>query len=238
MRLRFTLLLIAASALLSAEWPQWRGPARDGALASFHAPQTWPEKLTQKWKVPIGIGHSSPIFAAGRIYVLSRRDGRETVSAVNPEDGKILWSESYAAPYQVNPAAARHGDGPKSTPVFDNGRLFTLGISGVLSSYDAASGKLRWRKEFSKQFAQTSPLFGTAMSPVVDRGLLIAGVGGNDSGALAAFDAGSGDLRWMWKQDGPGYASPIVVELGGVRQVVTQTQQNIVGERRPKPVSS
>jgi len=129
----------------------------------------------------------------------------------------------------MNPAAVKHGEGPKSTPVFAGGKLYTLGISGILSCFDGASGTVRWRKEFSKQFKETSPLFGTAMSPVVDRGLLIAHVGGNDDGALAAFDAESGEVRWSWKGDGPGYTSPVIVELAGVRQVVTQSQQNIVG---------
>jgi outer membrane protein assembly factor BamB len=129
----------------------------------------------------------------------------------------------------MNPAAMGHGKGPKSTPVFSNGKLYTLGITGIISCYDAAAGKLVWRKEFSKEFKNTSPYFGTAMSPIVDRGLLIAHVGGHDGGALIAFDAETGNVKWRWNGDGPGYASPIVVELEGTRQVVTQTQQNIVG---------
>jgi outer membrane protein assembly factor BamB len=222
-------LLFALPALFAADWPQWRGPGRDGALPSFQEPKAWPERLTRKWKTNVGLGHSSPIFASGRIYVISRQQDREVVSSVNPEDGKILWSQSYAAPYKMNSAAVKHGQGPKSTPVFAGGKLYTLGISGILSCFDAATGQMRWRKDFSRQFAHTSPLFGTAMSPVVDRGLLIAHVGGNDDGALTAFDAESGEVKWSWKGDGPGYASPLVVDLGGTRQVVTQSQKNIVG---------
>jgi outer membrane protein assembly factor BamB len=223
------LVLFAAPALYCADWPQWRGPARDGSLPSFREPQAWPERLNRKWKISVGQGHASPVFAAGRIYVLSRRQNRETVSSINPEDGKALWSQSYEAPYRMNAAALKHGEGPKSTPVFDNGKLYTLGISGILTCFDAANGQVRWRKDFSKQFVNTSPTFGTAMSPVVDRGLLIAHVGGNDSGALTAFNAESGEPKWNWAGDGPGYASPVIVELGGARQVVTQSQQNIVG---------
>jgi outer membrane protein assembly factor BamB len=221
--------LLAAASAFSADWPQWRGPGRDGALTSPSGPQAWPERLNKKWKIAIGQGHSSPIFAAGRIYVLSRQRDREVVSAIQAEDGKTLWSQSYAAPYKMNQAAVKHGEGPKSTPVFHDGKLYTLGISGILSCFDAASGRPCWRKEFAGQFGQTSPLYGTAMSPVVDRGLLIAHVGGNDKGALTAFDLGSGEVKWNWKGDGPGYASPVITELGGVRQVVTQTQQNVIG---------
>jgi outer membrane protein assembly factor BamB len=229
MRLTLILPLILASALQASEWPQWRGPNRDGKLADFHAPNALPKLLTKKWKTTVGIGHASPIFAAGRIFVFSRQQDREVVSSLNPANGAVLWSQSYSAPYKMNPAAVKHGEGPKSTPLFDTGRLFTLGIGGILSSFDAATGTLIWRKDFSRQFARTSPVFGTAMSPVIDHGLLIAHVGGDSSGALTAFDPASGDVKWSWNADGPGYASPIVVELSGVRQVVTQTQKNIVG---------
>jgi outer membrane protein assembly factor BamB len=209
------------------DWPQWRGPHRDGVVSATAAPGVWPEHLKRRWKVTVGEGHSSPILAVGRIFVFSRQQDKETASSIDPESGKIVWQQSYAAPYTMNPAAERHGPGPKSTPVIADGRLYTLGISGVLTCWDAATGAVRWRKEFSKQYGQTSPLYGTAMSPVVDRGLVIAHVGGHDDGALTAFDAGSGEVRWRWTGDGPAYASPIVVELGGVRQVVTETQNNI-----------
>jgi outer membrane protein assembly factor BamB len=229
MRLKFALLLLAAPILFSEDWPQWRGPMRDGSRPSFHEPKVWPEKLYKKWTIPIGQGHSSPIFADGRIYVLSRQQDKEVISAILPEDGKILWSQSYAAPYKMNEAAVKHGEGPKSTPVFADGSVYTLGISGILSCLNAVTGEVRWRKEFSKEFRQTSPIFGTAMSPLVDNGLLIAHVGGNDDGALTAFDTETGDVKWAWKGDGPGYSSPVIAAPGGVRQVVTQTQQNIVG---------
>ena len=78
----------------------------------------------------------------------------------------------------MNPAAQSHGEGPKSTPVFAEGKLYTFGIGGILTCWDASSGAVRWRKEFSKQYRETSPLFGTAMSPVVDRGIVIAHAGG------------------------------------------------------------
>jgi outer membrane protein assembly factor BamB len=143
--------------------------------------------------------------------------------------GKEIWRAGQPVPYEMHPAARAHGKGPKSTPVYSNGRIYTLGITGVLSSHDARTGRLLWRKEFSKQYPKTSPLYGTAMSPVVDKGLLIAHVGGPDRGALTAFDAGTGAVRWAYDADGPAYASPIVVDLAGVRQVVTFTQKEFIG---------
>ena len=217
------------SLLAAQDWPQWRGPNRDGTLLSFTEPKTWPDQLKLKWRVNVGIGYSSPLLVDKRIYLLSRQGDMEVVSCLDFETGKRIWRDAYAAPYMLNPVARAHGMGPKSTPLFHAGRLFTLGISGILSSYEAESGKLRWRREFSAEFTSTSPLFGTATSPVAEGGLVIAHVGGHDSGALTAFDAETGKTVWAWNGDGPAYASPIVVTLGGTRQIVTQTQRFIVG---------
>jgi hypothetical protein len=217
----WTAVLFAAAR--AEDWPQWRGPNRDGVAPAYSEPKSWPEKLDRKWKIEVGEGHASPIVAGGRIYLHTRQGEREVVWCLRPENGQTIWQQSYAAPYTVNPAAARHGKGVKSTPVVEGGRLYTFGINGILSCFDAGTGKPQWRKEFD------APTFGTAMSPVVDRGMLIAHVGKTGSGALTAFDAATGAEKWSWKGDGPAYASPLVVELAGVRQVVTQSERNIVG---------
>jgi outer membrane protein assembly factor BamB len=124
----------------------------------------------------------------------------------------------------MNPAARSHGMGPKSTPVVADGRIFTFGINGALSSFDAATGELIWQKKTA-----VSPLYGTAMSPLVEDGVLIAHVGGPGRGALTAYAADTGDIQWRWSGDGPGYASPIIVEISGTRQIVTQSEEHIVG---------
>jgi hypothetical protein len=225
-RLLLSLPIVGAHAAI--DFPQWRGPNRDGSLPKFPLPAAWPDKLSRKWRVAVGEGHSSPVAAGGRLFVFARQGDDEVLRAVDPASGKVLWSTGNPAPYRVNPAATKHRAGPKSTPVIADGRVYTLGISGILSAHDAAAGKLIWRKEFSKEYRETSPLYGTAMSPVVDGGLLIAHVGGDGNGALTAFDAKTGAVRWTWKEDGPGYASPVVATLGGKRQVVTQSEKNII----------
>ena len=224
------IFVAVASLACAADWPQWRGPNRDGAITS-QLPADLPQKLVKRWTVRVGEGHSSPAFAGGKLYVFAREKDDEVLYAIDPASGKTIWKESYAAPYTVNSAAAQHGPGPKSTPAVQDDRIVTLGISGILSTWDAATGRLLWRKEFGKEFKSTSPVFGTASSPVVDHGVAIANVGGNDSGSLAAFDLKTGAVKWNWTGDGPGYASPIFVELAGVRQVVTQTQQNVISVR-------
>src|SRR5438105_4318266 len=134
-------LVVLSSALaFSDDWPQWRGPHRDGVIPSSSSPSVWPERLKLRWKIKVGEGHASPIFANGKVYVFSRQQGKEVSSSVDPDNGRILWQQSYAAPYTMNPVATRHGEGPKSTPVFHGGKLYTFGISGMLTCWDAASG--------------------------------------------------------------------------------------------------
>jgi outer membrane protein assembly factor BamB len=220
--------LISGWALWAQDWPQWRGPKRDGVM-SFIEPKVWPEKLNTKWKVPVGEGYASPLFAEGRILQFARQGNDEVAMSIDPETGKVLWRQSYPAPFVPVDAAARHGKGPKSTPLYYDGKLYTFGISGILSSFDAATGKVEWRKDYSKDFKGTWPEFGTSMSPVAGDGLIVALIGTNDDGAVAAYDAKSGAQKWIWKGDGPAYASPVIVEIGGVKQVVTLTQKYAVG---------
>lgn len=219
---------LAGIRAVAADWPGWRGANRDGIVPGA-PPSSLPDKLNRKWQIAVGEGHSSPILAGGRIFDFARENDQEVLRAINPADGKVLWRQSYAAPYTMNPAATSHGPGPKATPVYSGGEVCTFGISGTLSCHDAASGKLIWRHDFKGKFPKTSPDFGAAMSPIVDRGLLIAHAGGDSNGALTAFDLKTGTEKWSWTGDGPAYASPVIAEFGGVRQLITETQHNVVG---------
>ncbi len=211
------------------QWPQWRGAQRDGVASNFAPPTIWPQSLTQKWKVPVGGGYASPVVAGARIYLHTRRAEEESVSCLDLQTGKALWMKSYAAPFGKNQYAVKMGKGPNSTPLLYEGKLYTLGVTAILSCFDAKTGALKWRKDFSP-YVDTSKLFcGTAMSPVAERGAVIVHVGDDRKGWIIAFDAQSGKERWRWEGDGPGYASPLVVELEGVRQLVTLTDKSVVG---------
>jgi outer membrane protein assembly factor BamB len=214
----------ALSGQAPAQWQQWRGPSRDAVIA-FTPPATWPQQLAKRWEVSVGAGHSSPVVSAGRVIIHARQGDQEITRALDLDAGKEVWRSAYAAPYTVNPAARAHGPGPKSTPAIAQGRVFTFGISGILSGHDLATGKVLWRTPAPP----SPPEFGTAMSPVVDGPLVIAHVGGQNKGALTAFDAATGKARWAWSGDGPAYASPVIATIGGTRQVITQTQNAIVG---------
>lgn len=208
------------------DWPQWRGPNRDGSAASFAPPAEWPEQLTRRWKVEVGLGYATPLVVGNRIYMFSRQGGDEVMSALDPVTGAVLWKTGYPTSFTMNSGAARHGAGPKSTPVFSSGRLFSIGMTGIVTAFDAATGKQVWQKPGSP----VVPTFTThAFSPLVERGLVIFHVGGHNQGAITAFDVNTGDEKWSWKGDGPGYGSPIIADLDGTRQIIALTQGKLVG---------
>ena len=206
-------------------WPQWRGPARDGVASTFTPPATWPAQLTRKWQATVGLGHSSPVVSGTRIVIHTRVGERETIAAYDLASGKQLWQDAVDAPYTMNPAARAHGPGPKSTPAIADGRVFTMGVSGIFSAHDLATGKLLWRKT-----APATPQeYGTSNSPITDGTTVIVYLGGQKGGALTAMDAATGKEKWQWSGDVPGYASPIIATLGGVRQLVTQSESRVIG---------
>jgi outer membrane protein assembly factor BamB len=222
-----TLLSVALAA--AADWNQWRGPNRDGIASGFKAPATWAnDALVKKWSVAVGEGHSSPVIAGDRVYIFAREDDKEIMRCLSLADGKVIWRADYAAPYEMNPAARGHGKGPKSTPVVADGRIFAHGINGHLSAYDAKTGAVLWRKDFTGDFKATAPVFGAAASPIVDGSNVILHVGGENNGALTAFDVATGKVNWRWDGDGPAYASPVIATLGGIRQLITQSQKHCV----------
>jgi outer membrane protein assembly factor BamB len=224
-----TALLCLVAAAQAADWNQWRGPNRTGITSDFKTPATWQaDSLTKKWSITVGEGHSSPVIAGDRVFIFARENDQEIMRCVSLADGKVAWQEAYAAPYEMNPAARNHGKGPKSTPVVAGGRIFALGINGHLSAYDAKTGAVLWRKDFAKDYKETSPAFGAAASPLVDGNNVIVHVGGGAGGALMAFDAATGKVNWKWDGDGPGYTSPVIATLGGTRQLITQSQKHCI----------
>jgi outer membrane protein assembly factor BamB len=123
--------------------------------------------------------------------------------ALDAATGKTTWETKYNATFKANPAAtSKHGTGPKSTPTFADGRIYSLGMNGVATAFDAATGKQLWQTLPPK----TQTLYHTCMSPIVDRGLVIVHVGGQNDGALTAFDEKSGEVKWAWTGDGPAAA--------------------------------
>ena len=229
--LLLVLVLAPLTALVDAQrppsdWTQWRGPNRDGAIAGFAAPAAWPKALTQRWKAEVGLGYATPLVVGNRVYMFSRLGDNETMTALDADSGKVLWQQGYPAVFTMHSAAARHGAGPKSTPVVANGRIYSIGMTGIVTAWDAASGKRLWQKPGST----VVPIYTShSFSPVIDGNNVIFHLGGHDKGALTALDVTTGAERWSWPGDGPGYGSPVVATIGGTRQVIAITQGKVVG---------
>lgn len=222
------LALLVTSPLAAEGWPGWRGPARDGSLGADWQCAAWPTELERRWRIPVGTGHASPVIFDQRVFVLSREGESEVVRAIDMATGDELWSRSYPVDFKSGIGSGKHGKGPRSTPAVAGGRLYTLGASGVLSAWDVASGDLLWRLEAAERFEKGSLPFGNATSPLLDQGKVIVFLGGKRGGALLALDAVTGEQVWAWEAESPSYASPVVVEIEGVRQVVTQSKDSIV----------
>ena len=216
-------ILIAAGSIFAQDWPQWRGPNRDGKVRGFTAPQKWPKELTQKWKVTVGQGDATPALVGEKLYVFVRQGADEVVLCLNAANGEELWRDKYAA-QAVTGAASRH-PGPRSSPTVADEKVVTIGVGGVLSCLDAATGKLVWRKD---PFPKVVPRFFTSMSPIIIDGMAIAHLGGQGNGAIIAYDLATGDEKWRWGGEGPEYASPALLTAGGIKQIVTLAEKNIV----------
>jgi outer membrane protein assembly factor BamB len=224
------LLLVLGATIPAQEWTQWRGPNRDGSIAAGALPKAWPKGVTRAWRVDVGEGYSSPVVGGGRVFVHSRRDPEELVTAVDLQTGKVLWQQKYQATFAKNQYAVNMAKGPNSTPLLSGERVFTIGVTGILTAWRVTDGTLLWRKDYSGS-VDTSKLFcGTSMSPLFEQGSLIVQVGSDvHGGRMLALDPATGDERWTWTGPGPGYASPVAITANGTRQIVTLTNRSIVG---------
>ena len=166
-------------------------------------------------------------MVGNRIYQFARQGEREVMMAIDADSGKVLWETGHTAAFTPMSAAAVHGPGPKSTPVFSNGRLYSIGMTGIVTAYDAASGKQMWQKPGSP----VVPMYTThAFSPIVNGQNVIFHLGGHDEGAITAFDVNTGDVRMdvaavMARDTGHRWWQT----FGGTRQIVTITQGKLVG---------
>jgi outer membrane protein assembly factor BamB len=213
-----------AAGAVGADWPQWRGPNAEAKVSDFNAPQTWPKELKQQWNVTVGSGDATPALVDGKVYVFSRQGADEITRCLDAKDGKTLWEAKYQPGVSVSGPAGQH-PGPRSSPAVADGKVVTIGVSGVLSCLDAATGKLAWRQDPYKSW----PRFYTGSSPIIVDKMCIAELGGDREGAILALDLSNGEPKWKAQIDGATYSTPVVASIGGTKQVVAYSTQNLIG---------
>ena len=219
------LMLVMTTNVFSQDWPQWRGANRDGKVTGFDVPKSWPAELTAQWKVTVGLGDASPVLAAGKLYTFARLDSDEVITCLDVTTGQKLWVNNFPALAITGPSSSQH-PGPRSTPVVGEGKIVTLGVGGVLSCLNAATGALEWRNE---AFIDDLPAFFTSLSPMIYNGNCIVHLGGKEKGEIIAFDLKTGKQKWLTQSEGPSYASLAMMTIERKKQIVDLTSKSLVG---------
>ena len=212
---------------LSEDWPQFRGPNRDGIWNEPGILQSFPkEGLKIRWRKPLRGGHASPVVASGRVYVTdleaNESEAWERVHCFDEKTGKRLWifRDEVGFPRSFDP---QNPTGPCPTPVVEEGRLFTLGSTGHLSCLDTQSGRVLWKKILTREYDLIeSP--NITPCPLIEGDLLIVVIGGKPGACVVAFDKRTGTEAWRALDDPPrAFSSPIAITAAGERQLIVWT---------------
>jgi outer membrane protein assembly factor BamB len=227
-RLRRVPLLSIAGPSRGSDWPQWRGPNRDGLSPEVGLLKEWPATGPRVlWQVPVGRGFSSLAVAEGRVCTMmqesSADETQEAIVCWDAETGREQWRFRYSNRYDE-----RFGSGPRSTPAVAGGLVYAVGPTGIMHCLRGDSGKKVWRHDLLVEFGGELPRYGVSFSPLVEGELVIVTPGGRNGGAVAAFDRRTGKLVWKALDDPIGYSSPIATSAAGVRQVLVLTNKALV----------
>ena len=218
----------AAPAAPSARnyWTNFRGPNRDGRYEERAVRVNWPAGgLKPMWKQPVGGGFSSFVVADGAAYTIEQRRAQEVVVAYNVETGRELWTHGWNEEFSPD----NTGDGPRSTPTWDAGRIYALGAAGELRALDAKTGKLHWQKNILSDNGASNIQWGVAASPLVFDDKVVVLAGGTSGKGVVAYNKTTGARVWSSLNDRASYTSPMLVTLAGKRQVLVVTASRIAG---------
>lgn len=213
----------------AADWPQWRGPNRDGIwrekgiIKEFKGPQ-----LSIRWRVKISNGYSGPTVADNRVYITDRLTSPKPVERVlcfDAMNGEEIWSYSYECRY----SKLGYPDGPRASVTIDDNRAYSLGAVGHMFCFDAAKGKILWSKDLKNEYNLRIPIWGIAAAPLIENDLVIVHIGGKDNACLVAFDKVSGREEWRALDDPASYSAPIVIDQAGKRVLVCWTGKSVSG---------
>jgi outer membrane protein assembly factor BamB len=201
----------------ATDWPQFLGPDRIAVLPDVQLARDWsvqPPKLL--WRHPIGAGWSSFAIVGHYGVTQEQRGDEELVTCYDLNDGKLQWS--HATPVRFSEVLA--GIGPRATPTINEGKVYALGALGNLQCLDGATGKLVWQHDIVTENSATPPQWGKSCSPLVHENLVIVSAGGPAGKSLVAYDKQDGKLVWSAGDDASSYASPTLMTLCGVPQIV------------------
>ncbi|MCI0692355.1 PQQ-like beta-propeller repeat protein [candidate division KSB1 bacterium] len=206
------------------DWPQWRGPNRDGISKETGLLKSWPEGGPKVlWRVPSGEGYAGIVIAKGRGYTMYGQSGSEFVICFDPASGKELWRFKSDALFGND-----QGNGPRSTPTVDGDLVFTLSGNGKLHALKSIDGKAAWSHDLRAEYGGKIPTWGISTTPLVEGNLLIVDVGGKSGHSVMAFNKTNGSVVWKSESDIPGYSAPIAIATSGVRQVLVFTGSGLV----------
>ena len=218
-----------ACAALADDWPQWRGPGRDGVWKETGIIEKFPsDRLAPKWRAPIGSGYTGPTVAAGRVYVMDRQTAPKPVERVlcfDAATGRPLWTHVYDCSY----SGVQYEAGPRASVSIADGRAYALGTMGHLCCLDAADGRVLWKKDPKTDYAVRVPLWGVASAPLVDGDAVIVQLGASGGACVVALDAATGKEKWRALEDRASYSAPIIISQAGRRVLVCWTGDNLVG---------
>lgn len=206
-------------------WTDFRGPQRDGVYRQGPVMTEWPASgLKPLWKQPIGAGYASFVMAGKRAYTIEQRRDKEYVAAYDLETGKEVWTHSYAAHFEESMG----GDGPRATPTYHDGLVYSMGATGELRVLDAKTGALRWGKNILSDAGASNIMWGMSASPlIVDEKVVVQPGGAGNS--IVAYDKKTGKKVWGSLDDAQAYTSPMLVTMAGKRQILTVTANRVVG---------
>lgn len=219
-----------AGMVAAEDWPQFRGPNRDGVWAETGVLGTFPKDgLTIRWRAPVGPGWSSPVVSQGRVLLtdsdLSKPKAKERVLCFDETSGMGLWTYSYEVNYPDWAFMPQYETGPSATPVADAGRVYVLGGNGHVVCLNARKGALIWEKQLEKQYEVE--VLKCRASPLIDGNLLILLVGGKPGACVVALDKTTGKEVWKALDDSVSNSSPIIIAAGGKRQLIVWTGESV-----------
>jgi formylglycine-generating enzyme required for sulfatase activity/outer membrane protein assembly factor BamB len=221
--------LVEGPAAEGEDWPCWRGPRRDGTWKGPKLPERWPAAGPRRlWRQPVGGGYSGVVVSGGRVCTLDyHKEPREIERVVcfDAGTGRPLWRHAYPVRY----GKLSYGSGPRASPTMHDGHVYTLGAVGHLRCLDAATGKPVWSKDLVGVMGAVLPNWGFSASPLVFEDLLIIQAGAQPDGCLVALQRRTGRLAWRSLSDPAGYATPILADVAGSRQLVCWTPSNVRG---------